>query len=228
MNEGLTNRGKVTEAWQRIHADHPDVHQIQMVKHINRMNHRDFGKLISEVCRLPQGSKILEAGCGSGRDIFYFATCGYNCTALDISNIPLYNLKKAKDFYNAQHQSQSIALEVWQADFFSLPFGHGAFDLVFNSGVVEHYDEQTRMQLLAELCRVTHPNGFVCVVFPNREHLLDGVWGNLVSRFSDHDKYDIPEQFITPTIQGEMKSVGLEPVVLDWIDCYDTISHYPN
>ncbi|HET6274069.1 MAG TPA: class I SAM-dependent methyltransferase [Bacteroidota bacterium] len=187
------------------------------------MKHRDLVRIITKVCSLQPGSRILETGCGSGRDILYFAASGYACTAVDINVAWLTQLERAK-----RVMDRNITLETLGADFFSLPFADETFDLVFNSGVIEHYEQLTRGAVLAEMMRVTRKGGYVCCAFPNKEHVLESVWETMIGCTSDHDKYDIPEQNITPSILTEFHSVGLGPVLIDWIDCYDTISRYPS
>jgi len=187
------------------------------------MKYRDFARVVAKVCSLRPGFKILEAGCGSGRDILYFASLECACAAVDINHEWLVQLRRAKQLLD-----ENVRLEMIGADFFSLPFADQTFDLVFNSGVIEHYDRPTRSVLFTEMRRVTREGGYVCSAFPNKEHVLESVWETIIRRTSDHDKYDIPEQNITPSIPEEMQAVGLTPILLDWIDCYDTISRYPS
>lgn len=52
-------------------------------------------------------------------------------------------------------------------DLFSLPFADGRFDVVFNSGVLEHFEYTGRRTALAEMLRVARPGGSVLVGLPN-------------------------------------------------------------
>jgi len=119
-------------------------------------------------------------------------------------------------------------LAIVLADIFQLPYESNTFDFVFNSGVVEHYDAPTRKRLLIEMARVTKPGGFVVVVFPNKQHLLEGYWKMLIAAHTDFAKYDIPEDELGEIFVSEINAVGLEMILFDWIDCYDTISHFPS
>ncbi len=214
---------KVTEAWGRIHQRHPTAYQPRYVKQIKRLGHRDFAKLIHEYCNIPQGSLILEPGCGSGRDSLYFSSLHYRTVALDYHFLPLSLLQLAVRLL------PNDSLQIVAGDLFGLPFPENRFDLVFNSGVLEHYgSESVRSAVLHEMVRVTKPGGHVAVLIPNCFHVLDGWWSVLVTRFSDHDEYDIPEQRISAQqLSKELESVGLSIELAEPIDAYDTISHYP-
>lgn len=215
----------VTGAWNRIHSDHPEIHRIASPKLISRMRHRDFPKIVLATCNLPRNAAILEAGCGSGRDSLYFSSLGYRCTAVDIHPSPLEKLARARD---RLHTSQQLQLAIERADIFHLPFQENTFDLVFNSGVVEHYNETTRGHLLTEMARVTRSSGFIAVAFPNKAHLFEGYWRTLAKAFTDFDSYEIPEQELGDDLGNTMNEVGLEVCLRDWIDCYDTISRFPS
>lgn len=224
----MTDRETVTSAWRRIHTDHPTTYHIAFPRSIGRMRHRDFPTLLVHTCRLGQGSKVLEAGCGSGRESLFFTTIGCRCTAVDISEIPLRALQQASAHVAAVHDRERSQLLLVAADIFELPFGDGTFDLVFNSGVFEHYDRATRRCLLDELIRVTRRGGFVALAIPNKRHLLSRWWDWLIERCTDFPLYHILEQDIEDALLGEMSELGHDVVLHDWIDCYDTMGHFPN
>ncbi|HXG00774.1 MAG TPA: class I SAM-dependent methyltransferase [Bacteroidota bacterium] len=191
------------------------------------MRFRDFPRMIARTCTLSNGARVLEAGCGSGRDSLFFSTLGLRCIAADADTAPLAHLKEARGGLLA-HRATPIHLDILAADVFRLPFADNSFDLVFNSGVIEHFERTTRTALLREMCRVTRPGGFVVVVFPNTKHFLRSWWNRLTARYSDFDEYDIPELPIDDTIAMEVTSQQLEITLVDYLDSYDTISHYPS
>ncbi len=224
----IDNRDKVTRAWQRIHAGHPEIHTITNPRFLSRMKHRDFTKAVLAACNLDRGSAVLEAGCGSGRDILYFSFLGHQCSAVDISNSPLEKLMKAKKELALDNFGQPVQLDVRQADIFQLPYADSIFDIVFNSGVIEHYVEETRCTLLKELSRVVKPGGFLTLLFPNKDHILEKYWRRIIGAWTDYDTYDIAEQPLGEAFVSGFRHLGLDVVLYDRIDCYDTISHYPN
>lgn len=114
-------------------------------------------------------------------------------------------------------------------DMFAIPFSDETFHLTFNSGVIENYDSADRRRMiLKEMSRVTKRNGFVSVMIPNKFHVFDPFWSKLISRCSDYDEYEIPEQKISlERLANEMCSAELSIVHAQAIGVYDTISHYP-
>jgi len=149
--------------------------------------------------------------------------------ALDYYLTPLLLLQRATKVFEVDSSGHCLDLHAVCGDVFSLPFSDNTFDLVFNSGVIEHYEAcATRIRLVRELCRVTRPNGYVCIMVPNRNHVLDPVWNALVRNLTDHDEYGIPEQCLTlDQLSGEMKVSGLAVITGEGIDVFDTICHYP-
>ena len=71
---------------------------------------------------------------------------------------------------------------VTQGDIAHLPFRTGSFDLVYSTGVLEHFLEpEDRQRSMRELARVTRPGGRAVVTVPNGEHVLWRTWhGHLV------------------------------------------------
>jgi len=90
-----------------------------------------------------------------------------NCvrlTAVDIS-------AKAVQLY-ARHNPAATRIE--QADIFQLPFPNGAFDGVYNLGVMEHFTAEDITRILTEFRRVMHPGGKVLLFWPSRH--APSVW----------------------------------------------------
>ena len=50
---------------------------------------------------------------------------------------------------------------------FSMPFDDNAFDLVYNSGVIEHFRDPENIAALQEMARVVKPSGKIVVIVPN-------------------------------------------------------------
>ncbi|MBI2670925.1 methyltransferase domain-containing protein [Candidatus Woesearchaeota archaeon] len=99
---------------------------------------------------LPKNSKVLEAGCGSGRGMACFF--GHKVYGIDISDKALELSKK----YGTVRMGNVV----------NIPFKDNMFDLTYNSGVIEHLDNPRKA--INEMTRVTKPNGLIVIIVPNK------------------------------------------------------------
>lgn len=114
--------------------------------------------LFSELLDFTRFKKVLDAGCGIGRNSIYLAKKGCNVHAVDISTTALGVLKSAaaKEGVSGKITVHNIALR----DIF--PFAQDEFDLVLDSYVFCHFtDERFKKNYREELNRVTKPGGIV-------------------------------------------------------------------
>ncbi|OAH12211.1 L-histidine N(alpha)-methyltransferase [Streptomyces jeddahensis] len=107
----------------------------------------------------PAGSRVLEAGCGTGAQTVHLAagSPGAHFVALDVSGASL-----------AQARARLAARAPWarvdwvRADLCDLPFADAEFDHVFVCFVLEHLPDPERA--LAGLRRVLRPGGTVTAI----------------------------------------------------------------
>lgn len=125
---------------------------------LKRVIHQEFDR----------GARLLHAGCGSGQvdaDLHDYV----DVTAVDIS-------PEALKRYTRENPK---AHAVRHADILQLPFEDGAFDGVYNLGVVEHFEGDRLQDLFHELARVTRPGGKVVMFWPHKlatsAMVLDGL-----------------------------------------------------
>jgi dolichol-phosphate mannosyltransferase len=114
------------------------------------------------------GARLLHAGCGSGQvdtRLHDFV----DVTAVDIS-------PQALKRYTRENPQ---VFDVRHADIRKLPFEDGAFDGVYNLGVVEHFEPAELGGLFSELARVVRPGGKVVTFWPHKlatsAMVLDGI-----------------------------------------------------
>lgn len=100
---------------------------------------------------LPPGARLLDAGCGSGRELDELAARG-RATGVDVSEVAV-----ARARARGHDDVHRAAIE-------RLPFADGTFDLVTCLDVVEHTPDDRAA--LAELRRVTRPGGTLVVTVP--------------------------------------------------------------
>ena len=106
-----------------------------------------------------KGKKILEVGCAPGRFMEFFRRFGFDVYGVEITEsgikATVANLKLlgVRDF------------DIIRGDANALPFGDSSFDIVFNAGLIEHFEDP--MPLLEEFKRVLKDCGLLITYVPN-------------------------------------------------------------
>ncbi len=115
--------------------------------------------VISNLCQVGKGDKVLEIGCGTGHFARYFKELGADVTGIDTSP---EMLKVARD------DSKGIEINFAAGDAYKLPFPDNSFDLVAMITVLEFITNPK--QALAEAFRVSRGKVFLGIL--NRPSLL--------------------------------------------------------
>lgn len=108
-------------------------------------------KVISEN---PEGSNLLDIGCGTGAEAIYFAERGFNISGIDISQ---GMLNEAELKVNTKNLRDKVKLQKLNAEDLSV-FGDNSFDGAYsNFNVVNHMENP--VMFINELYRVLKPGG---------------------------------------------------------------------
>ena len=131
--------------------------------------YREITEYLDGLLRLiPPPLKILEVGCGSGKGSLLLKTDIETLTLVDISEEAL---KLAQFFANKLKRKNIKYIQYIQADLFKFLPLSGLYDLVWNSGTLEHYDEPFIEKILKEMARVTKKGGYLVIGLPNPKSL---------------------------------------------------------
>lgn len=106
---------------------------------------------LKHVLRLnPSAGRALEVGCGSARISVFLAHRGYEMVCMDLSSQALSLAARNASLYGTQ-------CDLVKADALRLPFKDGAFDMVFSTGLLEHFNDPS--PIVAEMVRVLANGG---------------------------------------------------------------------
>jgi SAM-dependent methyltransferase len=108
---------------------------------------------------LPSGARILDAGCGSGRNMVELAHYG-TVTGIELSNT---SVELARE--------RGVG-EVLEGSILELPFADHSFDLAVSLDVIEHLEDD--LAALRELRRAVAPGGALLVTVPAYQWLWSG------------------------------------------------------
>lgn len=87
--------------------------------------------------------RVLDMGCGEGKDAVFFAKCGYSVTAFDVSE---QGIEKAKRL--AEHNKVEVSL--FKADIFDYR-PDIEYDIIFSSGMLHFIPELQRQEICDSL-----------------------------------------------------------------------------
>lgn len=117
--------------------------------------------------KIPEGGKVLDAGCGSGRDALNFIAKGYDVTAFDGSKgmVDILNanagsmLKRiSPDVYNERKKQGMGDFECLHKDFLEIDFKN-EFDAVWSAAALLHLPTEAFDKALSNLTDSLKDNG---------------------------------------------------------------------
>ena len=108
--------------------------------------------------------RLLEVGCGIGVDSIRLARCGFDVTALELTDSAV---AVAREF--ARARGVDVDFQIASAE--SLPFEDETFDAAFSFGVLHHTPQVEKA--VAELWRVLKPGAHAYVMLYHRNSLVN-------------------------------------------------------
>ena len=174
----------------------------------SRLFHEELVGLVQEL--LPDGGRILEAGCGAGRHSLALARLGrYDVSLLDFSPEAL------------RHARGLFEREGLSAHFLESPAhepGEAEYDLVFNAGVLEHHDLEGQAAILKGMA--SRSRRFVLALVPNRLCYWYWLWRvHLASRGAWPYGYEAPLADLTQSFDAAgLRTLGQRFMGASWTE----------
>jgi SAM-dependent methyltransferase len=100
--------------------------------------------------------KVLELGCGPGRNAIYFAENGCAIDAVDVSQ---ETLKWAEE----RAIEKKVSVNFINENIFDLEIEEGAYDIVYDSGCFHHIAPHRRMSYINLVKKALKPNGYFAI-----------------------------------------------------------------
>ncbi len=100
-------------------------------------------------------ARVLDVGCGQGRDALFIARAGHRVVGVDLSPNGIRDLTQAAQREGLDIQGQVADLNDYAPD--------GSFDVVLIDRTLHMLDESERLALLARLLDHVVPNGHVLI-----------------------------------------------------------------
>ena len=100
--------------------------------------------------------RVLDAGCGGGRNLIYFLRCGYDVYGVDLSTEAVAHVRALASGLAPHLPADNFRVEAVEA----MSFADASFELVISSAVL-HFarDEEHWRDMVREMWRVLKPGG---------------------------------------------------------------------
>jgi glycosyltransferase involved in cell wall biosynthesis/2-polyprenyl-3-methyl-5-hydroxy-6-metoxy-1,4-benzoquinol methylase len=157
----------------------------------------ELGRLVAEL--LPNGGRILEAGCGGGHQSQSLAKTGrYELALMDFSSEALEHARRS-------FERSGITAEYHLNDV-TEP-GDAEFDLVFNAGVLEHYTFDEQVTMLRGMA--SRSRRYVLVLVPNRMCYWYWIWR---LKTAGDGMWPYGKEVPMRDLADALRAAGLEPL----------------
>jgi 2-polyprenyl-3-methyl-5-hydroxy-6-metoxy-1,4-benzoquinol methylase len=122
-----------------------------------------YGEVENAIGNL-KDKKICDVGSGTGITSAYLAARGAKLTLVDIS-------QKALDFQKKYFGSKQLTAKYCKQDAFNMKFAANSFDAVWNGGVIEHFSDEQKVEMMEKMWKLVKPGGVLLITAPNAHDL---------------------------------------------------------
>ena len=161
--------------------------------------------------------KILDIGCGEGRNLVYFMKENYDVFGVDNNEEALRFVKMLAK----QYQIQDVEARFQNMDVRRLRFPDNSFDLLISSAVLHFVeDEDHFLAAISEMHRVMKKGAKLFLrCMTNHSHLLDS---NIVSDYSKHITH--PDQSKRFLLSEELIGRIMDKNIFRWLEPFKYVT----
>lgn len=146
---------------------------------------------------LPKDARILDFGCGSGRDTKYFLDCGYQVDAMDGS----MELCRAASEYTGIHVKQMFFQELAEVE---------KYDGIWACASILHVKKAELLNIIRKMSLATKENGVIYVSFKygdyegerNGRYFTDMTEISMKELLADFPELEVEKQWITGDVRA--------------------------
>ena len=163
--------------------------------------------------RITPDMKVLDAGCGGGRNLTYFFKTGFDVSGVDQSAAALAEIQSRAAALAPNLPAENFRLEAVE----KMSFNDATFDVVLSSAVL-HFarDENHWREMVCEMWRVLKPGG----IFFARLASTAGIEG---IRLIEGRRYHLPDGSDRFLVDEEMLLRETESLGAQWLEPFKTV-----
>jgi SAM-dependent methyltransferase len=167
--------------------------------------------------RFPPGTRVLDAGCGGGRNLVFFLRNGYPVAGVDRSSGAVSATKqRARELLPASMVESTFLDDAFRVEAVEdLSFPDASFDVVIASALLHFARDEAHFRgMIAELWRVLAPRGFLFTRLATTIGIEDRVERIEGRRFHLPDGTDrfLADQKMLEGFEAELGARPLEPL----------------
>jgi tellurite methyltransferase len=148
---------------------------------------------VAEIAQaLPKGAKVLDLGCGEGRNSFFLAQLGCDVTAVDRSEAGIQKLASLSDHFKLNIHTHVADIAKFKME--------TSYDLVMAHGVLYYLENTVWRNLLHRVKEATRPGGF-----------------NIFTIFIYNKQYPCGDEIASANYLGSFSPNEIKEFYNDWI-----------
>ncbi len=131
---------------------------------------------------------LLDIGCGEGKDAVFFARCGYDVSAFDLTDAGIEKVKQLAKSANVTVNAFTADIDKYRLD--------SNYDIIYSSGVLHYIKPELRDEIIGNYRLHTNDNGlnafnvfvekpFIAPPPENEEHASLWLSGQLLTYYHD-------------------------------------------
>ena len=168
--------------------------------------------------KVQKNVKIIEVGCELGVTSLLLND-KFDKTLLDLNPLAIDLTKEA-------HLKLSKQANFIVADMFDMPFKDNEFNVVFNSGVIEHFNYEERKNAFMEYSRILKDDGIMIIAFPNHYSLpyrLAYIVRKLFNKWpypNEYKLFDLKKEIIESNLVLEERLTLSKDSLFNWLNFF--------
>ncbi len=147
--------------------------------------------LLRTFAAVPPQARVLDVGCASGRHLIPLAQLGFDVWGLDRDAQCLEALRLRLAEIVPGHPVQ-----LHGADAAQMPYADAHFDWIVAWGILDHYSDAERLDILTELRRVLVPGGWLYVTWSGDADALLSLFNRAAFAVAEAPQFDERERAI--------------------------------
>ena len=184
-----------------------------MLKQLGRIDIYLLDQLMKN--RVHPSMRILDAGCGSGRNTQYFVENNFDIWGIDRQAEAIEVIQENVRHWNPKYDPSKFSI----ADLTKIPFPADHFDFIISSALLHFAENRAHfLQLMEEKIRVLRPNGILWFRMTTK-HTLE--------QYAQHlhdDIYALPDGSTRYLLDLEVLSQLMEKHALQFLDPFKTVN----